>query len=174
MLWHRHVFGQDESDRGQLTMLKTRLIAVVTAAALLSGCNSVDASKQDQGLVAGAVAGGIVGSAASRGRPGGTILGALVGGIVGSQVGRSMDRQDRILAQQAEILALERGDSGRPTPWRNPENGRYGEVVPMQPYERIGYGRCRDFTHTVYIDGRPEVMRSTACRNPDGSWRNVG
>ena len=105
-------------------MLKTKVMSVVAAAALLSGCNSVDASKQDQGLVAGAVAGGIVGSAASRGRPGGTILGALVGGIVGSQVGRSMDRQDRILAQQAEILALERGDSVRPTPWRNPENGR--------------------------------------------------
>ena len=157
-------------------MLKTKMIAALAAVTVLSGCNNVDASKQDQGLVGGAVAGGILGNAAGRGggRPAATILGAVVGGIVGSQIGRSMDRQDRILAQQAEIMALERGEAGRPTPWRNPENGRYGEVVPMQPYERVGYGRCRDFTHTIYIDGRPEVMRNTACRNPDGTWRTVG
>ena len=51
--------------------------------------------------------------------------------------------------------------------------GRYGEVVPMAPYRR-GPQDCRDYTHTIYINGRPEVMRSTACRNPDGTWRNVG
>lgn len=162
-------FGQ-----GLTRMLKTKLIAAIAASALLAGCGP-EASKQDSGLVVGAVAGGLIGNAAGRGggRPAATILGAVVGGIVGSEVGRSMDKQDRILAQQAEILALERGESGRPTPWRNPDNGRYGEVVPMAPYRR-GPQDCRDYTHTVYINGRPEVMRNTACRNPDGTWRTVG
>jgi surface antigen len=29
---------------------------------------------------------------------------------------------------------------------------------------------CRQYTHTVYIDGKPQVTRGTACRNSDGSW----
>jgi surface antigen len=33
---------------------------------------------------------------------------------------------------------------------------------------------CRSFTHTIYLDGRPETVRSTACRNPDGTWSSVG
>ena len=150
------------------------MVAVVAVVAMLSGCGP-EASKQDSGLLVGAVAGGLVGNAAGRGggRPAATVLGAVVGGIVGSQVGRSMDRQDRILAQQAELLALERGESGRPTPWRNPDNGRYGEVIPGPSYQR-GPQPCREYTHTVYIDGRPQAMRGTACRNPDGTWSNVG
>ena len=53
-----------------------------------------------------------------------------------------------------------------------PDNGRYGDVVPGRPYKRSNVD-CRDYTHTVYIDGRPRTMRGTACRNPDGTWRNV-
>ncbi len=77
-----------------------------------------------------------------------------------------------MLAQQAELAALERGRSGERTPWRNPDSGRYGEVIPGSPYRRGAYD-CRDYTHTSYIDGRPQTMRGTACRNPDGTWRNV-
>ena len=39
-------------------------------------------------------------------------------------------------------------------------------------YERHG-ARCRDFIHTVWIDGRRQQMRGTACRNPDGTWTQV-
>jgi surface antigen len=45
--------------------------------------------------------------------------------------------------------------------------------VPAAPYRR-GALDCRDYTHTIYIDGRPQTMRGTACRNPDGTWSNVG
>jgi surface antigen len=27
--------------------------------------------------------------------------------------------------------------------------------------------------HRVWIDGRPQQMRGTACRNPDGTWTQV-
>ncbi len=150
-------------------------IAVLAAAAMLTaGCADGSGQKQDAGMVVGAVAGGLLGNSVGRGggRAGATIVGAVVGGIVGSEIGRSMDRQDRILAQQAEMAALERGRTGVVTPWRNPDNGRYGEVIPGEPYRR-GPEDCRDFTHTIYIDGRPQAMRGTACRNPDGTWRNV-
>jgi surface antigen len=97
----------------------------------------------------------------------------VVGGIVGNEIGRSLDQRDRELARQAEYDAWERGPARQPVRWRNPDNGRYGEVIPEAPYKR-GAVDCRDFVHRVYIDGRPQTMRGTACRNPDGTWTQVG
>jgi surface antigen len=153
------------------------LVFVMTATIGLAACSGPDGrvNNSDVGLGAGAVLGGVIGNQFGRGsgRVVGTMAGAVIGGIVGHDIGRKLDQRDRMLAQQAEVDAWERGQSGRPVQWRNPENGRYGEIVPMQPYRRGNYD-CRDYTHTVYIDGRPQAMRGTACRNPDGTWSNVG
>lgn len=154
-----------------------RYASVVALAAIglsVAGCGPEGPSKADTGLAVGAIAGGLLGNTVGRGhgRIAGTIVGTVIGGIVGSEIGRSMDRQDRLLAQQAELDALERGSSGAPVPWRNPDSGRYGEVVPGASYRRGTYD-CRDYTHTVYIEGRPQALRGTACRNPDGTWRSV-
>jgi surface antigen len=149
-----------------------RLLVIATAALAvgLTGCSGPN-GKQDTGLAVGALAGGIIGNQVGKGKGNilATVAGAVVGGIVGSEIGKSMDKQD----QQPELAALERGQSGVSTPWRNPENGRYGEVVPSKPYRR-GPDDCRDYTHTIYVDNRPQTMRGTACRNNDGTWRNVG
>lgn len=151
-----------------------RAVAILAIPLALVGCGP-NANKADAGLVGGAVAGGLIGSGFGKGK--GNILataaGAVVGGIIGNEIGRSLDERDRLLAQQTEFDALERGESGRVRTWRNPDNGRYGEVVPSRPYRR-GERDCRDYTHKVYIDGRPQAMRGTACRNPDGTWSNVG
>jgi surface antigen len=157
------------------TMHRVVVAAAMSAALALGGCGPEGPTKADTGLAVGAIAGGLLGNTVGKGggRAAATIVGAVVGGIVGSEIGRSMDEQDRRLAQRAEYDAFESGDDGRPVHWRNPDNGRYGDVVPMKRYRRGEYD-CRDYTHTVYIDGRPRKMRGTACRNPDGSWRNVG
>lgn len=156
-------------------MRRTLCGAVIAVSLTVSGCGPEGPTKADTGLAVGAVAGGILGSAVGRGsgRIAGAMIGTVVGGIVGSEIGRSMDEQDRRLAQRAEYDAFEQGPSGRPVRWRNPDNGRYGDVVPAPPYRR-GALDCRDYTHTIYIDGRPQAMRGTACRNPDGTWSNVG
>lgn len=145
-------------------------LAAAMIAALLAGCST----KQEQGTAVGAVAGGLLGSAIGKGNGKivGGLVGAVAGGIIGSEIGKSLDQQDRMLAQRAEMDALERGQSGRAIAWRNPDNGRYGEVIPSQPYRR-GQSDCRDYTHKIYIDGRPQAMKGTACRNPDGTWTNV-
>ena len=147
-------------------------ILAASVALVMAGCSGTN--KQDTGLVIGAVTGGLIGNTVGRGggRVAATAIGAFVGGIVGSEIGRSLDEQDRMLAQRAEYDALERGRSGDRVPWRNPETGRYGEVVPDMPYKR-GDLDCRDYTHRIYIDGRPETLRGTACRNPDGTWSSV-
>ena len=140
-----------------------------------AGCSSNGITKEESGTVLGGVAGGLIGNQIGKGRGNvlATVGGALVGGLVGSQIGRGLDEKDKQLAQEAEFDALERGSSGVKREWRNPDNGRYGEVIPTKPYKR-GNDDCRDYTHTIYIDGRPQQMRGTACRNPDGSWKNVG
>ena len=57
---------------------------------------------------------------------------------------------------------------------QNPqESGRYGSVVPGPAYQSNGL-QCRPYTHTIYIDGQPQVARGNACRNPDGTWTAVG
>jgi len=150
--------------------------AVAALAVLaLAGCGPDGPTKADTGTVVGAVAGGIIGNQVGNGtgRVLATVAGAMVGGIVGHSIGQSLDEQDRRLAQEAEYAALEGGQSDVARPWRNPDNGHYGEVVPGRSYRRDNYD-CRDYKHTVYIDGRPRTMTGTACRNPDGSWRNVG
>ena len=120
----------------------------------------------------GAVTGALIGSAIGGGtgeRIGGAIAGAAIGGLIGNRIGASMDEEDRRMAYEAEMAALEQGRVGAPVGWRNPGSGRYGNIVPGPVYVQRG-SRCRSYTHTVYISGRPEVVRGTACRNPDGTW----
>jgi surface antigen len=150
------------------------MLAAAAAALTLAACGPEGPNKADTGLAVGAVAGGILGNqiGSGGGRVAATAIGAVVGGIVGSEIGRSMDRQDQMLAQQAEFEAFERGQSGMTRQWRNPDNGHYGEVIPTRPYKR-GVADCRDYTHKIYIDGRPQAMKGTACRNPDGTWTTV-
>jgi surface antigen len=152
-------------------MRRCALTAVVAATLLFGGC----ANNQEGGTVVGAITGGIIGNQFGKGggKVASTLAGAVVGGIVGNEIGRSLDQRDRELAAQAEFDAWERGPPRQPVRWRNPNNGRYGEVIADDYYERGG-SRCRNFLHRVYIEGREQVMRGTACRNPDGTWTQVG
>jgi surface antigen len=150
------------------------LVSVAGISLIVTACGPNGPNKTDTGLAVGAIAGGLLGNTVGRGngRIATTAIGAVIGGIVGSEIGRSLDKIDRQYAQQAEFAALERGRSGERVEWRNPDSGRYGEVVPSPPYKR-GEIDCRDYTHKIYIDGQPQAMRGTACRNPDGTWSNV-
>jgi len=156
-----------------MTLARYLILAVLPLS--LAACGPGGLSKSEGGTVLGAVAGGILGNQVGKGsgRVAATIVGAMVGGIVGSEIGRSLDEADRRAAREAEYRALEYGQSGVATPWKNPDNGHRGDVIPGKPY-KLNESHCRQYTHTIYIDGRPQTMRGTACRRPDGSWRNVG
>ncbi len=152
-----------------------RKSAKITAALLmplligLTGCGG--GPREDIGTVVGAVAGGAIGNQFGKGdgRTAATIAGVLIGGIIGSDIGRQLDENDRRRASNAEYAALESGRSGEASEWRNPDSGHYGRIVPQRPY-KVGGRDCRNYTHTIYIDGQPETMRGRACRNGDGSW----
>ena len=147
--------------------------AVATMLAACSGPNG-QPTKSDVGLGVGAIAGGVIGNqfGQGQGRAVATAVGAVIGGVVGSSIGASMDEADRRAAAEAEFLALEKGPSDQARSWRNPDSGHYGTVTPGRPYQR-GARDCRDYTHTIYVQGQPETLRGTACRNPDGTWHKV-
>ena len=149
-------------------MKKAGLIATSLAFAVLSvGC----ATKEDSGTLAGAATGALIGNQFGKGggRVAATVGGALLGGFIGNRIGAAMDEEDRRRAAEAEYAAF---DNGQRTEWRS-SNGHYGYVTPRRSYTYESMS-CREFEQTVYIDGRPENMVGKACRQPDGSWREVG
>jgi surface antigen len=157
--------------------MPSKFLLAACGVALLIGCsNDPYAPKQDQGAVMGAITGGTLGALFGGHRAGdrlaGAAIGAVAGGLVGSAIGASLDEQDRQRAYAAEMQALESGSPGAPIGWRSDHTAYYGTIVPGPYYESRGM-RCRGYTHTVYIDGRPQVVRGTACRNPDGTWTAI-
>ncbi|MEM6711457.1 MAG: glycine zipper 2TM domain-containing protein [Pseudomonadota bacterium] len=150
------------------------LVIVSIAAVALVGCQSAAGPREGIGALGGAVAGGIIGNQIGdgTGQVLATVGGALIGGFLGAELGRSLDARAQQEFQAAQFQALERGRPGAPVAWQAP-SGASGRVVPSQPYQ-INALVCRDYTHTVFIDGQPEVLTGTACRQPDGTWSNVG
>ena len=157
---------------GKLAM---RMAAVASIGAALAACASDPGPKEIGSTLvvagAGAATGAAVGSTMGNSAAG-AVSGAAIGGMIGNRIGAAMDDEDKRRAYAAQVQALESGPSGAPVAWRNPDSGRYGSVVPGQAYESNGMN-CRQFTHTIYIDGKPQTARGTACRNPDGSWQPV-
>ena len=132
--------------------------------------------RENTGTLVGAVAGGLIGSQFGGGtgeRIAAGLAGAAIGGLIGNRIGAGMDDDDKRRAYAAQMQALESGRSGVAVAWKNPDSGRYGSVVPGPAYQSNGL-QCRPYTHTIYIDGRPQVARGNACRNPDGTWTAVG
>ena len=161
-------------------MSVAKFVAIIGLAVSLAACaGSPDGMgpgpKENTGTLLGALGGAAIGSQFGGGAGGhvaGALIGAGVGALIGNRIGASLDEQDKRLAYEAEMNALERGQSGAPVSWRNPDTGRYGSVVPGPAYVESGRN-CRAYTETIYIDGRPQTARGTACRNPDGSWTPI-
>lgn len=154
-----------------------KLVSWVSGMAALAGlslaaCSSSSGPKEASGTVVGAgaaaSAGNVIGGGAGS-RLSGTLTGAALGGFLGNRIGAALDDDDKRRAYAAQMQALEAGPSGAPVAWRNPDSRRYGNVVPGPVYQVDG-APCRQYTHTVYIDGRPQTERGTACRNSDGTW----
>jgi len=159
-------------------MSATKLLAIAAVGLSLAACaGSPDGSgpgpRENTGTLLGAGTGALLGAAVAGGGTGdrlaGAAIGGLLGGLVGNRIGASLDEEDRRRAYAAQMDALERGPSGTAVTWKNPDSGRYGTIVPGPAYVERGHN-CRSYTHTIYIGGRPETARGTACRNPDGTW----
>jgi surface antigen len=159
-------------------MFSIRTTAIALIGLSLAGCagGTIGGPKEETGTLVGAGAGALLGSQIggdSRARVVGGVLGAGIGALLGNRIGAAMDDEDKKRAYAAQMQALESGRSGAPVAWRNPDSGRYGNIVPGPAYQQEGM-TCRPYTHTIYINGQPQVARGSACRNPDGTWTPVG
>lgn len=149
-----------------------RAVAVLGLSAMLLGaCAGDPGPRTEAGVVGGALAGAGIG-ALTGGRTGDIVAGAIIGGLVGGVIGNALDEEDRRRAYAAEMQALEYGGPGTPVRWDG-RGGNYGVIQPGPPYARGSYQRCREYSHTIYVRGRPEVARGVACRNPDGTWTQI-
>lgn len=148
-------------------------LTVVLVALTLAGCaaDSGAGSRQVEGTTLGAITSSLFSTSQGSSSANG-VTGSVGGGILSGPVGASLDDRDRRRAAAAEKQALEQGQPGEPVGWRGGA-GRHGTVVPGVDYDIRGI-RCRDYSHSIYVDGRPQTSRTTACRNPDGSWSPVG
>lgn len=99
--------------------------------------------------------------------------GATLGLVLATEAGRGMDERDRQLSAEAEYEALQYGQAGTAREWTNPKSGRSGAVTPGPAYSVNEY-TCRDYSHRVVAGSKQDMVRSTACRQADGSWRPLG
>lgn len=82
-------------------------------------------------------------------------------GVVGGAIGQGLDEKDRSAAIGAQQQAVA---SGVRKSWRG-DHGAYGFVTPGPES-----GDCRDYTHRIFINGRPQEAKGQACRQ-NGEWR---
>jgi surface antigen len=127
-------------------------------------------TKQDQGVLIGAIAGGILGHqvGGGSGQVLATMVGTVAGAMIGGSIGRQMDETDRLNT----AAALENVRTGVPSSWVNPDTGYEYVVTPTNTYDS-GTGPCREYTMDATIGGKTEQVYGAACRQADGSWQIV-
>ncbi len=153
-------------------MIDPKPVLLLATALALGGCDLTSKSGASEGTSANAFSGS--GSAsADRATASNALTNAELGRLIGTRIGAALTDDDRRLAYEAQIKALESGSPGAPMPWRNPASGRYGNIVPGPAYDRKG-AQCRGYSHSVTINGQLEIARGTACRSNDGVWSAVG
>jgi surface antigen len=149
------------------------LSITLATSALSAGCQTDPytggLTNETTGTVGGAAVGAIAGAAIAKNDVAGALLGAAIGGVIGNRVGANMDEVSRRRYFDAQARAFETGSTEE---WNNEERGDRGRVSAGREYYQGGQ-TCRPYESEVWISGRGETMRGTACRNPDGSWGPV-
>ena len=158
-------------------MKASKLFIILAITVTLSACAETQNNpKQSIGAILGAGLGALVGSQVGdgKGKLIAVALGALGGAFAGSQLGQALDDVDRLKASQAQQVALENNKDGVSSSWKNPNTGHSGSVTPTSTTRKEGSDEdCREYEHEIVIDDRKEIVKGTACRKADGSWRVI-
>lgn len=101
------------------------------------------------------------------------VVDALGGGLAGRAAGPALSQRELRQALEAEYRALEYTPAGQTVAWGQSGSAPRGEVVAGAPY-RVGSQNCRQYVHSLSVDGRAASARGGACRNEDGSWTPLG
>ena len=153
-------------------MSKSPLLVLLAAAMALGGCAVI--GSEGEGVATGALSRAYTSTKsavglASEAEAASAVTNAAFGGLIGTKFGAALNDEDRRLAYEAQIVALDRGAPGAPVPWRNAASGRYGNIVAGPAYDQQG-AQCRGFSHTITVGREIKSARGTACRSPEGGW----
>ena len=157
-------------------MKAPKLVLILALAGMVSACaEGQNNQKQTVGTLLGAGLGALAGSqmGGGKGRLAAVAIGALGGAFLGSELGKSLDEVDRQKANQTQQSVLENNKDGATSNWNNPNTGNSGQVTPTRTYQVASGENCREYEHEITVDGRREVVKGTACRQADGSWRII-
>lgn len=91
----------------------------------------------------------------------------LAGAVVGP-AGSQLTTADRRVAGKAQFDAV--ADGNRRS-WRG-KTGSFGYITTGPVSSGIG-GNCREYTHTIYMNGRPNIGKGKACQTSPGQWKVV-
>lgn len=156
--------------------MKTHLakLCIALAAVGLVGCSSNTQNENTTlGAITGAVVGGLTGSLFGQGT--GQVIaigaGAIAGAFVGGYIGKNMDHRD----YQNTCNTLNGNAKDQPTTWKNKRTGIAYSVKPTSNYITYnGNNACRRFqTTTTATDGQSKTVNGVACRQSNGTWREV-
>ncbi len=147
---------EERRSQRMKTGLRGAFFPLLLATATVSGCTTTSGGKT--------AAGGVV---TPGPRDAAVYITALQGGLVSRNTATQLSRADMQRALEAEYRALEAAPGGQPVAWQG--RGVNGSVVAAAPYQ-VGSQNCRQYSHTLTVDGRDTVTRGAACRNADGAW----
>jgi len=160
-------------------MKKNLVIGSLIVASVVQYTSPAFADKETIGNIIGGVIGGVVGSQIGKGngKTAATIIGAIAGTMIGGKVGRDMDEADRRALEECQRRAL-RDELGRRRDWDGRDYGSRTGARGSFTTVREGYNYrtgeyCREYTSVIYLRGRTEETRGTACSRRDGSWYEV-
>ena len=148
-------------------------IAVLAALSFSLGACEGMSTGEGVGTLGGAAGGALLGSqiGGGSGQLAATAVGTLAGALAGRQLGRYLQQgSEQETAAQAEQTAISQNE---PIQWNSPDTGKRGTVEPIRTWQDESGRTCREYQHTVYIEGRAEKARGEACQQADGSWRIV-
>lgn len=144
--------------------LQTVAMLLILLLLTMGGCATTP-TKGQSGAAVGAAAGALAGQAIGRNTEG-TLIGLALGGLIGYIVGNEMDKYDRARLSQV----LETSPSNHATKWVNPDTKNSYTVTPKPAYTGSSGRTCREAEIHATVEGRPEKVVSTACRDNKGRW----
>ena len=158
--------------------MKSKSVVVLVLSIFLFGC-ATGGPKQTAGTYIGAASGALIGSQFGKGsgRLVGVALGTFAGSMLGAEIGSRMDEQDKKLAASTANRSLENIPDNQVSTWKNPNNNHSGKFVVTKTEQQPKKNQvCRDYVHTVIIDGQEEKVCGRACRDvrdPRAQWTIV-
>ena len=151
-------------------MRARRYLMIFTTAALLAGCAG-PAEKTPSGPLfgdgrSGSLAKPPQAETAVKPIPPGTLMSAWSG----TNIEKFLRREDHV-AMERSVKQVVSAPIGKRIIWRNPRSGNWGTVTAVRDGTSSRTGTyCREFIHTLTVEGRTEKKRNTACKARDGRW----